>query len=153
VADGGLHDEVRPEVARDGAGLGRRLDDDELVCHDAYRQQRSRGRDGEVEFDEARDGHQQLQPDPGELLEAKNDAERLWCAIRSLEPTFRIPLVLFDIEGLPYEQIARIEGVPVGTVRSRLSRARERLGQILTESEAPGTFSPRVPSPQLSLAK
>lgn len=123
------------------------------VCHDAYRQLRSRGRDGEVEFDEHRDGHEQLHPDPDELLAAKDDAERLWCAIRTLETTFRIPLVLFDIEGLPYEQIARIEGVPVGTVRSRLSRARERLAQILTQHETAGTFSARFPSSPLSLAK
>jgi RNA polymerase sigma-70 factor (ECF subfamily) len=123
------------------------------VCHDAYRQRRSRGRDTEVEFDEHRDGQEQMQPGPDELLQAKTEAERLWCAIRALEPTFRIPLVLFDIEGLPYEQIARIEGVPVGTVRSRLSRARQRLAQILTSGEVPGTFSSKVPSCELSLAK
>jgi RNA polymerase sigma-70 factor (ECF subfamily) len=123
------------------------------VCHDAYRQRLSRGRDGEVEFDERRDGQELQQRDPDQLLEAKSDAERLWCAIRSLEPTFRIPLVLFDIEGLAYEQVARIEGVPVGTVRSRLSRARQRLAQILSQSEASGTFSAAVPSAHLSLAK
>lgn len=123
------------------------------VCHDAYRQRRSRGRDAEVEFDEQRDAIEANAIDPDELLQAKSDAERLWAAIRALEPTFRIPLVLFDIEGLPYEQIARIEAVPVGTVRSRLARARQRLAQILAAVETPGTFSGQLPSSEMSLAK
>lgn len=123
------------------------------VCHDAYRQRKSRGRQGEVEFDEQRDVADCPAPSADELFEAKSDAERLWAAIRALEPTFRIPLVLFDIEGLPYEQVARIEGIPVGTVRSRLSRARQRLAQILASAETSGTFSAPVPSSEMSFAK
>lgn len=127
------------------------------VCHDAYRQRRARGRDAEVEFDEQRDGQELSHPTAHELLQQKSESERLWCAIRALEPTFRVPLVLVDIEGLPYEQVARIEGIPVGTVRSRLSRARQRLAEILGRGDAAGTFSSSAPSSppstRVSLAK
>lgn len=68
------------------------------------------------------------------LLAKKDDAEQLWAAIRLLDPRFRVPVVLCDIEGMDYEQIAAIERVPVGTVRSRISRGRRQLRDLLTES-------------------
>jgi RNA polymerase sigma-70 factor (ECF subfamily) len=124
------------------------------VCHDWYRQSRGKGRPREVELDEERE----LAADPSEfdqqqLLLVKDDAERLWAAIRTLEPTFRVPLVLFDIEGLSYEEIARVEQIPVGTVRSRLSRARQRLAALLGEADSDsltaGTYSGPASSPRL----
>lgn len=48
-------------------------------------------------------------------------------AIRRLPPRFREVLMLCGVEGFDYEEAARILGVPVGTVRSRLSRARSML--------------------------
>ena len=69
-----------------------------------------------------------------ELLCARDDVQRLWAALRRLEPRFRIPVVLCEIEGMSYEHVAAIEQVPVGTVRSRLSRARARLRQMLSDS-------------------
>jgi RNA polymerase sigma-70 factor (ECF subfamily) len=48
-------------------------------------------------------------------------------ALASLGDEHRTDLVLKEIEGLKYEQIAEVVGVPVGTVRSRLHRAREEL--------------------------
>jgi RNA polymerase sigma-70 factor (ECF subfamily) len=84
------------------------------------------------------------------LLCHKADAEQLWRAIRGLEPEFRAALVLFDIEGLSYEQVAEAERIPVGTVRSRLSRARQRLAAALrpvrTSVPAPGTQVAHVSS-------
>lgn len=70
-------------------------------------------------------------PHADEILETKRDAERLWQAIGQVDEKFRVALVLFDIEGASYEEIARIEDVPVGTVRSRLSRARAQLQEQL----------------------
>lgn len=53
-------------------------------------------------------------------------------AIRSLTPSLREVVVLREFEDLSYDEMARIIGVPVGTVMSRLSRARERLRRILS---------------------
>lgn len=87
---------------------------------------------------------------PGVLKDEKERAEVLWRALRRLEPEFRVPLVLFEIEGMAYEDIARVEGVPVGTVRSRLSRARARLRGILSEGQPSGTQDALLPSNRAS---
>jgi RNA polymerase sigma-70 factor, ECF subfamily len=52
-------------------------------------------------------------------------------AIAKLPEAYRLPLVLADIEGLRYDEIAARLEVPVGTVRSRISRARQRLQRSL----------------------
>ena len=75
--------------------------------------------------------------DPGldEACSQRQDRDRLWQAIHRLDEKNRVPLVLFEVEGLAYDEIAAIEGVPVGTVRSRISRARQSLRELLLESE------------------
>ena len=52
-------------------------------------------------------------------------------AIEGLAPEFRIPLVLSDLEGLSYQEVAESLDIPVGTVKSRLFRARKRLQRQL----------------------
>jgi RNA polymerase sigma-70 factor (ECF subfamily) len=52
-------------------------------------------------------------------------------AIDQLPPEFREAIVLRELEGLSYKEISDVAGVPVGTVMSRLSRARTRLQQAL----------------------
>jgi RNA polymerase sigma-70 factor (ECF subfamily) len=69
-----------------------------------------------------------------ELLEKRELSEVLWSAIQRLDPEFRTTLVLSDVEGLSYQEIAEVEDVPVGTVRSRLSRARARLRKMLSQA-------------------
>ena len=64
---------------------------------------------------------------PETELIGKADAARLEAAITALPPPFRETLVLRDIQGLDYREIAQITEVPVGTVMSRLARARRRL--------------------------
>lgn len=54
-------------------------------------------------------------------------------AIQELPEEFRIPVVLSDVEGMSYAEIAQILEVPVGTVKSRLFRGRRRLQQRLYE--------------------
>lgn len=76
----------------------------------------------------------------------RQTANRLWAALQELDERLRVPVVLFEVEGLSYEEIAAIEGVPVGTIRSRLSRGREQLRELLgaadrLEREHPGTDS------------
>ncbi|MGB9656927.1 MAG: sigma-70 family RNA polymerase sigma factor [Pseudolabrys sp.] len=69
---------------------------------------------------------------PEAVLIAKADADQLRTAIAALPPVFRETLVLRDIEGLDYREIAQATDVPIGTVMSRLARARHRLIATLT---------------------
>jgi RNA polymerase sigma factor (sigma-70 family) len=64
---------------------------------------------------------------PEAALIAKTDAAQLRAAIAALPTPFRETLVLRDIEGLDYREIAQTTEVPIGTVMSRLARARGRL--------------------------
>lgn len=54
-------------------------------------------------------------------------------ALAELPRTFREAVVLRDIEGLTYDEIAEVLGVAIGTVRSRIARGRRRLSDLLTE--------------------
>jgi RNA polymerase sigma-70 factor (ECF subfamily) len=73
---------------------------------------------------------------PESALMAKADAKRLQSAITSLPPEFREALVLREVHGLEYREIATVTGTPVGTVMSRLARARRRLVAILEREAA-----------------
>jgi RNA polymerase sigma factor (sigma-70 family) len=64
---------------------------------------------------------------PEAALIAKTEAARLERAIADLPVPFRETLVLRDVQGLNYRDIAEVTGVPIGTVMSRLARARSRL--------------------------
>jgi RNA polymerase sigma-70 factor (ECF subfamily) len=64
---------------------------------------------------------------PESALIAKTERKRLEAAIAALPAPFRETLVLRDIQGLSYREIAEVTRVPVGTVMSRLARARGRL--------------------------
>ncbi len=69
--------------------------------------------------------------DPDEALQRSRLPDDVQAAIRSLPIDFRTALVLCDVVGLDYAEIATATGVPVGTVRSRLHRARGQLRQLL----------------------
>jgi RNA polymerase sigma factor (sigma-70 family) len=68
---------------------------------------------------------------PEVALIARADEAKLEAAIASLPPLFRDTLVLRDVQGLDYREIATITGVPIGTVMSRLARARGRVIAML----------------------
>jgi RNA polymerase sigma-70 factor (ECF subfamily) len=70
-------------------------------------------------------------------LEREEERRRVWAALEVVPPEFRATLVLFDIEGLSYDEVAAIERVPLGTVKSRLSRGRNHLRRVL-ESQGLG---------------
>jgi len=74
-----------------------------------------------------REGAQANPATPETELIAKADAARLEAAIAALPMPFRETLVLRDLQGLDYREIAEVTEVPVGTVMSRLARARRRL--------------------------
>ena len=75
---------------------------------------------------------------PEAALIAKADARRLETAIAELPVPFRETLVLRDVRGLDYREIAEVTKVPIGTVMSRLARARRRLMERLATDEAKG---------------
>jgi RNA polymerase sigma-70 factor (ECF subfamily) len=81
-------------------------------------------------------------PRPDEALEAEEDRRRVWAALRQVPAEFRSAVVLFDIEGLTYDEVAGIEGVAVGTVKSRLHRGRAHLRTLL--GPAPEGAAPPV---------
>jgi RNA polymerase sigma factor (sigma-70 family) len=66
---------------------------------------------------------------------AKADAARLESAIQKLPAQFRETLVLRDLQGLDYRQIAKVTGAPIGTVMSRLARGRRRLMTMIAKDE------------------
>jgi RNA polymerase sigma-70 factor (ECF subfamily) len=82
--------------------------------------------------DDDLDRLQSTDPDPQRLLLRQADAEQVRQAIEQLPDEFREVVVLREIEGLSYKEIAAVAGVPVGTVMSRLARARQRLARELS---------------------
>jgi RNA polymerase sigma-70 factor, ECF subfamily len=72
-------------------------------------------------------------PNPEQAAISASDHAMLREAIGALPPVFREVIVLRELEELSYREIANIIGAPVGTVMSRLSRARVELRQVLTK--------------------
>ena len=68
----------------------------------------------------------------GSLLQAA-DSQQVREALAALPVEFREVIILHDVEGLAYKEIALVINIPLGTVMSRLSRARSRLQQTLKE--------------------
>jgi RNA polymerase sigma-70 factor, ECF subfamily len=86
------------------------------------------------------------EPRPDERLIQEEERARLWDALRQVPLEFRTALVLYDVEGRSYDEIAAVESIPIGTVKSRLARGRAHLRRILEASQAaaaavePGTM-------------
>jgi RNA polymerase sigma-70 factor (ECF subfamily) len=78
--------------------------------------------DSEIEWEIAA-----TDPEPGEHLDRQEFYTQLQAAIAELPPIFRTTIVLREIEGMSYEEIAEITGASLGTVKSRIARARQRL--------------------------
>ena len=73
-----------------------------------------------------------LQPNPEETLAASSEHTAIHALIDSLQEDLRVPLVLSTFDELNSREIATILGIPEGTVRTRLQRARQLLRQKLT---------------------
>ncbi len=72
-------------------------------------------------------------PGPFEQVGTAETQQAVREAITTLSPKLRTVIVLYDLEGLSYQQIADILGCPLGTVKSRLFNARNQLHDILAE--------------------
>lgn len=87
-------------------------------------------------FDEGRefplDARSNL-PSPEEMYESKKTGEAIRRGLSLISPKLRTVIVLKEIEGLSYEEIAGVLGISIGTVKSRIFRAREELRRFLSE--------------------
>jgi RNA polymerase sigma-70 factor (ECF subfamily) len=92
-------------------------------------------------FDEEQ--HRSARPtaDPETLLLQTDDATLIARAMSTLPDGFRRLLVLRELEGLSYRELAGVLGIPMGTVMSRLSRAREALREALDSELKPSNIS------------
>jgi RNA polymerase sigma-70 factor (ECF subfamily) len=84
-------------------------------------------------FDEAIHSGTDAGDDPSRLLLQMEDQQAVAQAVEELPLEFREVIVLREMEGLSYKEIASIAGIAMGTVMSRLARARERLQNHLVE--------------------
>ncbi len=75
-------------------------------------------------------------------LDGPFDEERLQLALDQLPDEFRIVLMMYYFEDLPYREIADQQGIPIGTVMSRLSRGKGYLRTMLLEREFQGATPP-----------
>ena len=108
------------------------------TCYTLLQKRRQAGE--HVEFDEERDtdlvdASVRREDNPERLLLNRLESARLDHAIEQLPPRFREVIVLRELEELSYQEIAQTVEVPVGTVMSRLSRARALLRDMLEKTE------------------
>jgi RNA polymerase sigma factor (sigma-70 family) len=97
--------------------------------------EKNRSVDLTTEFDE--DLYPQAAVTPETLAIAGDNRERLTRALEELPARFREVLILRELEGCSYKEIAAITSVPIGTVMSALARARQRLQRVLIEESEP----------------
>jgi len=103
-----------------------------IVRHTCYTWlQQNRAHELAIEFDE--DLHSGESENPETIVLETVNTYLLKRALEALPPEFREAVILRELEGFSYKDIAVIAEVPVGTVMSRLARARKRLQQCLAD--------------------
>lgn len=100
------------------------------------RLEKTQYREHEAEFNEEMHSPETQKFDPEVLLANLRDRAMLRGAIEALPPEFREVIVMRELEGLSYKAIAEIIETPIGTVMSRLARARKRMQTSLGASGA-----------------
>ena len=95
--------------------------------------ERNRSRQPLTVFDEELHSDPSDDLDPAQLAQRHENREILRQAISELPVEFREVLVLRELEGLSYKEIAAVTSLPAGTIMSRLARARERLRHCLVK--------------------
>lgn len=107
-----------------------------FLDHHKSRRQRERRRElpleGASEGELGANGHSDgISTSPEAKLLAAEERRALWQALSHVPETYRTVVVLADMQGLSYEEIASIVGAPIGTVKSRLNRGRDALREAL----------------------
>lgn len=127
------------------------------ICRNAFLEQRRREarsvavEDQELESLAAARLHNQARASGVDHMFARLDlGPAIAAAIAALEPPFRDVVVLADVEGFTYEEVAESLGIPVGTVRSRLYRARRHLQEALLQYAIDAGFSTGNAAPPAS---
>ncbi len=95
---------------------------------------RNRTDEANVVFDEELHASQTPPMDAGVAIDRAQDRQTVRAAIEQLPPEFREAITLRELEGCSYKEIADVAGIPVGTVMSRLARARRQLQLILSQT-------------------
>jgi RNA polymerase sigma-70 factor, ECF subfamily len=122
------------------------------TCYDLLRVQKryiseSIDEDPSADNEEARVARQLVDDNesPDAYVERMELSSHIELGIRNLPPDQRLVLVLCDVHGYSYEEIAEITGYPMGTVKSRISRARTKLRDYLLEHPEllPTSFRPK----------
>lgn len=105
-----------------------------IVRHTAYSwRRRAKAGAEDTEFDEAEHSGGVAEHHPEAAMLRQDARETFRRLLGRLPPEFREVIVLREIQGLSYKEVAEVAGVPVGTVMSRLSRARARLQEALKD--------------------
>lgn len=98
-----------------------------------YRQKQRTPQLGSLEDENALEPTAQESEEPDRLLFDELVGAEVEEALGKVPEDFRLAVILSDIEGLSYQEIADVTGVPIGTVRSRLARGRAILRKQLTD--------------------
>lgn len=114
-----------------------------IVRNSCYDRMRKRGASvQDADFDEAVHSGGKQNPDPEAALLLSERTALVRKSLAELPAESREVLVLRELEELTYREIANIVGIPLGTVMSRLSRARERLQETLSGYPKRGELDP-----------
>ena len=114
------------------------------LCIDRFRRSKTRtpaySLDEPILGNDSESGHEipDSTYEPQRLLENTEMAEQIQLSLAQLPEKLRAAVILHDVEGLPYEEIAQIVGCPLGTVKSRLFNARMQLREKLSGYLAAG---------------
>lgn len=105
------------------------------IVRNTYYTSLKRNRNGlaGVEFDEETHSPNLEEINPETILIRRADGQLVWEALDGLPEAFREVVILREIDGMSYKEIATIANVPIGTVMSRLARARKRLQRSLVK--------------------
>ncbi|HEY7478167.1 MAG TPA: sigma-70 family RNA polymerase sigma factor [Actinomycetota bacterium] len=98
------------------------------ACYDQLRKRRRQPLLRPAGDDDERHDEGTPHPDPADEIAGTHDAA---AALALVPEEFRVALVLADVEDLPYDEIARVLDVPVGTVKSRVHRGRIALAKVM----------------------
>lgn len=96
--------------------------------------EKNRPREPRTSFDEAQHGETSSALGPEAVVLQRAENQMLRDAVEALPMEYREAIVLRELEGLSYHQIAEVAGIPLGTVMSRLARGRRQLQKTLAPS-------------------